>query len=323
MKRILTSILCLSLLISCKDNGDGKLILSDSSGNINNLQVVMSNELWTGEVGEAVRIFFAAPVDGLPQEEPIFTIDQMPHVAFKGFVRNNRTFLNIKIGEEEKVSFATDPFARPQQGVFIRAKTNKAIIKLIEENAPKIIAAFKKTEIKEKQRRIKISLLDLNELKEEMGVSLKVPSVYRIAKREEGFFWIRKDIRTGTVNIVVYEVPMDMINPNSEIINSIIQIRDSIGGMNVTVDDGGRFITEEAYAPYLFKSTIDNKFAYETKGTWEIKNRFMAGPFINFAVKDSVNNRYLILEGFTFAPSLSKRDYQFEVEAILRSAVLN
>ena len=73
---------------------------------------------------------------------------------------------------------------------------------------------------------------------------------------------------------------------------------------------------------YLFKSEIDGHFAYETKGTWEVKGAFMGGPFVNFAIKDEERDRYLILEGFTYAPSVEKRDLQFELESILRSAKL-
>ena len=62
------------------------------------------------------------------------------------------------------------------------------------------------------------------------------------------------------------------------------------------------------------------KFAYETKGTWEVKDDWMGGPFVNYAVRDEKNNRYLILEGFTYAPAVSKRDLQFELESILNSA---
>src|SRR5690606_40011178 len=57
--------------------------------------------------------------------------------------------------------------------------------------------------------------------------------------------------------------------------------------------EGSYMITEEAYAPYLFETKIDGKFAYLTKGTWEVENAFMAGPFINYAVRDEKNNRYV------------------------------
>ena len=56
------------------------------------------------------------------------------------------------------------------------------------------------------------------------------------------------------------------------------------------------------------------------KGTWEVKDQYMAGPFVNYAVRDEANNRYLILEGFTYAPSMQKRNLQFELEAVIQSA---
>jgi hypothetical protein len=45
----------------------------------------------------------------------------------------------------------------------------------------------------------------------------------------------------------------------------------------------------------------------------------MAGPFLNYIIKDTINDRQLVLEGFVFAPSAAKRDYIFEVDAILHS----
>jgi len=46
----------------------------------------------------------------------------------------------------------------------------------------------------------------------------------------------------------------------------------------------------------------------------------MAGPFLTYAIRDDKNDRYVILEGFVFKPSSSKRNQMFEIEAILRSA---
>jgi len=52
---------------------------------------------------------------------------------------------------------------------------------------------------------------------------------------------------------------------------------------------------------------------------WDIENEFMAGPFVNYAVRDTINKRYLIIEGFTFAPAERKRNLQFELESIIQS----
>ena len=38
-------------------------------------------------------------------------------------------------------------------------------------------------------------------------------------------------------------------------------------------------ITERAYRPFYYKSEMSGQELYITKGTWEVKNDFMAGPF--------------------------------------------
>ena len=60
----------------------------------------------------------------------------------------------------------------------------------------------------------------------------------------------------------------------------------------------------------------------ETRGLWDLKNAFMSGPFINYAIEDKVNNRYIIAEGYVFAPSIAKRDYVFELESIIKSIAI-
>ena len=324
MRKLFTLLIGLLLLVSCDENSkDDQVLLSNSSGNINNLSVIMGNEMWSGEVGEAVRKNLAAPVDGLPQEEPLFSISQMPPEAFSGFARKNRTFLRIQKGEEAGIKVADDLYARPQKGFLITGQTNEEIINIIEENSARIIRALKKTEIVEQQRRIRKSLKSDEKLEERLGVSMEFPTAYRYAKESDDFFWIRKDIPHGSMEILVYEVPISTIQKDTNTIANIIAMRDSIGKKYIPGPvEGSHMITEAAYAPYLFRSEIDGKFAWETKGTWEVDGAFMAGPFLNYAVMDEENDRIVVLEGFTFAPSARKRDNMMELEAILRSADL-
>ena len=78
-------------------------------------------------------------------------------------------------------------------------------------------------------------------------------------------------------------------------------------------------ITEKAYTPVTIETTIDGKKAFETRGKWEVKNDFMAGPFLNYIVQDKQNNRLIIMDGFAFSPSIQKRQYMIELEAIFKS----
>lgn len=313
----------LVVLSSCTDNKTGaRPFVPDSVGNINVLQVVTPNDLWSGSVGEAIRDNFAAPADGLPQDEPLFSMNQMQPDTFGGFARSNRLFLYVVLSEEESVKLASNEFAKPQTGAIIKAPTEEALVELINSSANRIIQEFHKSEIKERQRRTSLSLLKTDSLKNVMGVSLKIPSAYRLSKASDSFFWFRKDLRDGETNILVYEAPLDYIKNDSTAIADIIKIRDSIGSKLLPVEDDALFVTEKAYAPFIFKKEIDGKLAYLTKGTWEVKGAYMGGPFINYAVKDEANNRYLILEGFSYAPAARKRDLQFELESILSGALV-
>ena len=323
MKRSLILLASIFLLIACKNEKSKKddRILSDSSGNINQLTVVIKNDLWEGEVGEAIRNNLAAPVDGLPQEEPLFSLSQIPPETFTGFVRNTRIFLKIENNDSMGMQVINDEFSRPQTGIVLMGRNSEELIDVINEEADSIVKIYKKTELTEKQRRIGKSLKKDDALEEKFGISLKFPSAYRYAKEDDKFSWIRKEIPKGSMEILVYEVPINEIENDSSVISNIIEMRDSIGEAQIPGRlEGSYMITEKAYAPYLFETEIDGKFAYETRGTWEVYNDFMAGPFVNYAVKDEENNRFVILEGFVFSPSRAKRDNIFELDAILQSA---
>lgn len=323
MKKTLFLLFSFVFLVSCNENGDQQeeRILSDSSGNINQITLVIENDLWEGPVGETIRDNFAATVEGLPQEEPMFSLSQIPPETFSGFARRNRSFISIQKGKEADARIIKDIYAKPQTGVVISGESDEELIHIINESSDKLVSAFKKTELKEKQRRMRKSLKDDQKLEEKFGLSLKFPSAYRYALEEENFVWIRKEIQKGNIEILIYEVPINQIESDTNTIGNIIKMRDSIGKAHIPgPTEGTHMITEEAYAPYLFETEIDGKFAYETRGTWEVKGAFMAGPFLNYAIKDETNNRFLVVEGFVFSPSRGKRDNIFEIDAILQSA---
>ncbi len=324
MKSIYFTLFVLIALVSCNNNETKEAYKQKSVGNINSLQILITDELWNDSVGEEIRNYFTAPTEGLPQEEPLFSINQMDPSTFSGFIKSNRLFLHVTIGQKDKYTLVTNEYAKPQTGAIITAKTKEGLVKLIAENQEEIIEAYFKSEIKERQRRTEISPLAIDSLKERFGLSIRMPSAYRIAHKGPDFYWIRKDLKkTGSTNILIYEAPLNSISSDSTALGEILTIRDSIGGYHLPVEDNGRFGTDYSYSPNFYITELDGKFAYKTKGVWDVKGEFMAGPFLNYAVKDENNNRYLIIEGFTFAPAERKRNLQFELESIIKSAKIS
>ncbi len=325
MKAFYIALLSVVVLFSCNDNGNKKSEYRQRSvGNIKSLQVLITDELWNDTVGEEIRNYFAAPVEGLPQEEPLFSINQMKPETFSGFIKSNRLFLHVTIGTENKVTIAKDPYARPQTGAIITAINKEELVKLIAQNHKKIIEAFYKSEIKERQRRTAISPKKIDSLKERFGLSISIPSAYRIAHKGDDFYWLRKDLKkSGSTNILIYNAPLSSITNDSLALGEILTIRDSIGGKLLPVEDDDKFGTDYDYSPNFYATELDGKFTYLTKGVWDVEGEFMAGPFINYAVKDEINKRYLIIEGFTYAPQTRKRNLQFELESIINSVKID
>ena len=68
----------LFLFFSCTNKNESNEIAPGSSfGEINTVSIVVDDYLWNGEIGDTLRKKWAAPVDGLPQEEPLFTIKSL------------------------------------------------------------------------------------------------------------------------------------------------------------------------------------------------------------------------------------------------------
>ncbi|WP_338376159.1 DUF4837 family protein [uncultured Flavobacterium sp.] len=321
MKKIIVLFFASFLLFSCKEEVSNNKGLSESSGNINNVSIFIDEPLWNGEIGDSLRKKLAAPVDGLPQEEPLFNINQYPTKIFDGFVKKGRNIIVVQKSDKNGFAARKDLYAYPQNVFFITGTNSEELIRNIESKASQIISTIRNGEIAENQRRMKKSLVNDKKIEDKFGLSLDIGYGYNYDMEKDKFIWLRKEFTSGYNSILIYEAPISRVEKDGNIVQNIINLRDSIGKANIhgTLDNTW-MITEEAYAPYLFQTKLDNKFTYLTKGTWELKNDFMAGPFVNYAVKDTKNNRYLVIEGFTYLPSKAKRDHMFELEAIINSA---
>lgn len=321
MRYLLFSAVTFMLLMSCGDkNNSNKKYLPDASGAINNVSVVTENDLWDGQVGEAIRDVLAKPIYGLPQDEPTFTISQIPPAVFSDFVTKNRTVLKIEMNKEAGITILDDVYAKPQKVIVVTGKTKEAVIDVLKANETKIIDTFRNAELAERLRQMAKSPHSFEVIKEKLGLTIEFASVYRKAKETDNFFWFRKDITTGTSNLMIYVLPLNAIKRNDSVVNQIIKIRDSIGKAHIEGPvEGSYLVTENAYTPFHGETIIDNKPTLETKGIWDVKKAFMGGPFINYAIEDKINKRWVVVEGFAFAPSVEKRNYMLELEAIIRS----
>ena len=310
MKKTAIILFFLITALSCSDNQ--QKLLPASSGNINNISVVTNDELWEGAVGEVIRENFGRPIYGLPQIEPVFSLSHIPSKVFSGFATKSRTILKIDVSENEGVFNFKNTYASPQRIIQITANSPDKIIEIINENLNSIYSTMYFNEIQEKQRRISKNLNKTQAIKKNTGVSLKFPSAYRVAKVDTNFVWIRRDIKTGSVNLFIHR----QTNLTKQ---SIIEKRDSISKIYIPGPIENTYMsTDLIYTPNTQEINVGGKQVFETRGLWEIEGQFMAGPFLNFQIKLG-DEDFIMLDGFVYSPGSTKREYIFELEAIMRS----
>jgi len=326
MKNILFIAIASILLISC--TGNDKYVLKDSIGSLNKVMVVAKVSDWTGDIGQEIRTSFGELMVGLPQPEPILTLSQVAPSGFSAMMKAHRNLLIISESDNEGFSVRNNVFAQPQTIVYVQGKDDETIIKLLQKHKNDIKEIFIDADIKFTQRIFEKNKLAENQFKtiKNLGISLTIPTTFKLVEDTGEFLWLRQHLlsgiaKTGSNNILVYSIPLE----NEETVGeNIVAVRDSIGKKYIPGSFEGMYmITEAAYTPFTFDVTIDGKKAYETRGKWEVKDDFMAGPFLNYSIIDKKNNRVVVFEGFTYSPSVNKRAFVFELEAIAKSIKIN
>ncbi|HEU4497590.1 MAG TPA: DUF4837 family protein [Flavobacterium sp.] len=291
-----------------------------SVGEANSIAVFIDDNLWIGEIGDSIRKKFAAPVDGLSLEEPLFTINQYPLHAFDGQLAKSRNVIYIKKETRNLFDISENQYAVPQNLVRISASSTSSILAYLEKNAPAIIALMQQTEVEETQKAIEKAHLEDKKLKDKFSITLHVPKTFKYVLEKDHFIWLKKEIQSGNSSILLYEMPLGSLKNNEEAISRIIKMRDSIGRLYIHgTAENSQMVTENSYSPYMAHASLDGRNGYLTKGSWELLNGTMAGPFLNYCLFDEKNSRILIAEGFCYAPSTPQRNIMHELESIIRT----
>ena len=310
-------LILLWLSFSCDDGANKKsAYVPESSGKINHVTVVMPEKDWKASLGEKVKSELQEIYEGLPLDEPQFSLVYMNPKAFTGFARQNRYIIWFRKDSLEGFRLSQNQFARPQILATITGIDTESQAFYFQENTELLKQTLIENERKEKLRRIMKSPTTENTLFKRFGIELTYPSAYKTFKDTTNFVWIQKEVRKGHLNLIAYTLKENILEGSFN--ERILNIRDSIGKAYVPGRlDGSYQITERAFRPYFYRAIVDGKQAYLTKGTWEVANDYMAGPFVNYMIQDTLKNRILVLEGFVFAPTASKRDYMFELNTII------
>lgn len=315
-------------LISCESKQDYKM---GYSGSANEIVVVTSVEQWSGIIGSSVQKYFADYETVLPQAERKFWIINIDEENFGSLFQTHRNviMLDIASGNQPKIEYKKSHWAKEQLLCKISAGSDKEFAQMMEDRGSELVYRFHEAEI---QRQIiknkkfgSATVGDKLMAKHKLKITPQKDAY--IATDSSNFVWIRLEREQSlggfehqiSQGIMVYYYDYkDTLQLKPE---TLISVRDSITKKYVPGPSDGSYMTVSTRGemPEFQPINYNGGYAAQIKGLWRMQNDFMGGPFISMTTIDTKNNRVVTAEGYVYAPQFKKRDYLYEVEAMIKS----
>ena len=322
MKRTrLFSVLASAAMVfgGCKGNGT---LLPNVSGKAGEIIVAMDKNDWDGNLGSTTRTILAADYPFLPQQEPLFSLSNVPVTGFADLfkVHRNLLFFNISESDQSGVVYKNDVWAHPQCVIQVTAPTSDYAAVILKENSERIINSFEQAE----RDRIIANSIRYEEhsippaVKEMTGGSPHFPSGFKLRKKTSDFLWISDDKQYVTQGVFIYRYPAaenDNFSMENIIAHRDAALRENVPGMF----ENTYMITSDAVTPAVNYIRFRGRQFAETRGLWEVYNDFMGGPFVSHSFYSKDGQYIIVLDGFVYAPKYDKRQYLRQVEAIMYS----
>ncbi len=315
-------ILLISIIVfSCDNVSDS--IMPASKGKPGEVLIVMNKSRWETKPGTILKTKLQEAYPGLPQDEPLFKISQIPHLAFKDIFKQHRNIILCEVSNSYKkteIIYQNNVYASPQLIITLKAKNNKELIKLLEQNISKIINLIEGTE--------KTRLIDLYKnvknkklcklLEDKHHIKMIIPRNYKLFVDTNKFMWISYETPMISQGLLIYW--RNYTDTSQFSLNNLLNYRDSVLKLNVPGPTDSSYMSTDRIHYLKFNKFYKNKkYFAEIRGLWNVKNDFMGGPFINLSVLDTINNRMVTLDGYVYAPKYDKRNFIRELEAIIYS----
>lgn len=278
--------------------------------------LVVANKDWLKtEAGQKLVEIVEAPISGLPQREGNFRVTYVNPEAFKGVFQFYANILVVKVDmkhEESRMTLEKDLYARPQMVEGLYAPTDWAFVRLLEAHKKDILRHFNENEFARERKFLEKNYNGavMAQVKKQFGVSINVPQDVDDMKIGENFLWASASKKDFQQNVCIYTLPWSN-NLSFE------DVRDSVMKVNIPGDREDQWMETDRRTVMIDDITRTDLLV--VRGLWDMRNDAMGGPFVSYCYVDTIRNRFLIVEGFVFAPDKKKRPIMRQLEAALQT----
>lgn len=268
-----------------------------------------------GDADSAMCGVLSAPMEGLPQPEPMFDVRCIDSLRFESKMRLLRNLLVVRIDSNRKnavtLRYEQNRYAHPQMIVYIEAGSANELKTYAQKRKEQIRQLF---ELHEYDNAI-VSLARRNNpqaermIAEMFGYKMLVPADMTSHRCGKDFIWLSNNATQGLQNLCIYTLK-GIAEPSIGRIDSVLRV-------------GIKGETDDMYMRTVARSTTDRVLTYRQRryrlqrGLWEMEGDAMGGPFVRRFIADSIKDETLVVEAFVYAPEMKKRNKLRQIEAVL------
>ena len=271
--------------------------------------------LVVGDADSLVCHMLSVPMASLPQREPMFDVRQVEPARFKGklllarnvvVVRQNRKWVG-----KPSLHIERDRHARPQLIVYVDVGSADDLKRFVATNQQRVRQLLVTYEylsaILQLQRKHSVRGGRLIDSMFHHTVLLPADMTYH--KVGKDFLWMSNNTAQGMQNLCVYTLS-GLDDQPSERMDSVLKVNMKGETDRMNMRTVARSMTKE-------NVRFGGQSCQLQRGLWEMVGDAMGGPLVRRVVKDSVAGKTLVLDGFVYAPEMSKRNKMREMEAVL------
>lgn len=334
-------------LMGCKNGGIGSYVQKNTAiSKLNQLVVIGDGDILNSSVYDTVDYYFSGYYPILPQPEPYFDLRKYTIAEIEGqpVLRDFKAFLFIQdlsdtgskglemlendLGSEvleDKnggIKISKDKWAYGQIIVYVYAHGHERLDSLIKVGYPSITKRIDLLYDKQVDASIYFNRPNQqwdDNIHKNHGIHMKIPQGWVEAENKENINWYRNITEKGSHNIIIYSQTYD--NQDMFAKEKIKSNINKIGKEYVSSQSDESYLRINDWdLPLLtYQSEVDEKYAIENRGIWEMVNDYMGGPFVSYTVLDEKNNKVITLFGFVFEPGKDKRDNMIKINHILHT----
>ena len=302
-----------------KSASNTQSILPSNTGNLSELVLVISDELWAGSAGRIITDVLQENIKAVPQQEALFDVYNIEANDFSNIFRTHKNVLWVSNSEDEKFERVDQMWSKDQLYVHLSNDSEEALINDLKEHIYTIRSWFVDKDQQRRLQKLKISADKEMEkqIQRSYGLNLTIPNGYKIVSSEDNFIWLRKDNPKTNIISNIWLHSQAYLSPEQFNKKSLIALRDSIGKVHVEGSRPQSFMATETLYDPDYKMVKEKPYTLATKGLWTMKNDFLGGPYTAYAILDEEKQKIIYAEGFIYCPGERKRAHIFELEAIL------